>query len=131
MRRTVPVCLLAVLVLAGCSSSGSTADAKPSPTKTVGKADQYLKTAHGIAFNGTPSDDELLAYPPQWCQGLDAGHSVKWLFDVTGGGGLYPIGEEWGTAQADAYTLLVAGVKAYCPVNSKTVTDELRASGDY
>ena len=131
--RTTAAALLAVvcLALAGCGTSSSKTSAKPSPSKTVSKADRYLAAAHQVAFNGSPSDEELLAYPPQWCQALDSGHSVKWLFDVTGGGGLYPIGQEWGTAQADANTLLVAGVKAYCPTNLAAVQQELRDTGEY
>lgn len=131
--RTTAAALLAVvcLALAGCGTSSSKTSAKPSPSKTVSKADRYLATAHQVSFNGSPSDEELLAYPPQWCQALDSGHSVAWLFDVTGGGGLYPIGQEWGTAKADANTLLVAGVRAYCPANLAVVQKELRDAGEY
>ncbi|RPE40252.1 hypothetical protein EDD90_3288 [Streptomyces sp. Ag109_O5-1] len=132
MRRTAVIGLFACLALTGCSNTGSsTADAKPSPSKTVSKADRYLTVAHGISFNGDPGDDVLLTFPAKWCGALDAGHSVKWMFDSTGGGGLYPWGADWGTAQQDADTLVVAGVKAYCPRNLKAVADELRASGEY
>jgi predicted small lipoprotein YifL len=134
MRHTITsaALLAAVLALSACGGSGgSKAAAKPSPSPTVSKADQYLKVAHGITFNGSPTDTELLALPPKWCDALDAAHSVKWMFDSTGGGGLYPWGAEWGTAQQDADTLVVAGVKAYCPRNLKAVADELRASGEY
>ena len=131
-HRTTVVLLAATIALAGCSNSSSKADAKPSPSKTVSKADRYLKAAHEITFKGEPSDTELLAYPPQWCHGLDAGHSVKWLFTMFGdGGGLYPIGDQWGTKKADANELLVAGVKAYCPANLGAVKEELRESGEY
>lgn len=134
MRHTT-ITLAAVMLLAGaavgCSSGASgKADAKPSPSKTVSTASRYLAAAHQIAFNGSPSDEELLAYPPQWCDALDSGHSVKWLFDMTSGG-LYPIGQEWGTAKADANTLLVAGVRAYCPANLGAVQQELRDTGEY
>lgn len=70
-------------------------------------------------------------FPTLWCNELEAGHSVEWMFDITDGGGLYPIGEEWGTAKPDAYELLVAGVKAYCPESLGAVQEELRASGEY
>lgn len=130
--RTTTVLLAAALLLAvtGCSSNSSSPDAKPSPSKTVSKASRYLTAAHQITFNGSPSDQELLAYPPKWCDALGSGHSVKWLFDSSGGG-LYPIGQEWGTAKADANTLLVAGVRAYCPANLPAVQKELRDTGEY
>ncbi|MFK0018212.1 hypothetical protein [Streptomyces sp. NPDC090798] len=132
MRHTTTALLLtAVLALSGCGGSGgSKAAAKPSPSPTVSKADQYLKVAHGITFNGSPTDADLLVFPPKWCDALDAGHSTKWTFDL-GGGNLYPVGDDWGTVSQDANSLLVAGVKAYCPGNLKVVTDELRASGEY
>lgn len=134
MRRTAAVLLLAAcLGLASCSSGGEKADAKSSvsASPTVSKETRYLTAARGITFNGTPSDDELLAYPPKWCAALAGGHSVEWMFDTTGGGNLYPIGMEWGTAKADANELLLVGVKAYCPAETATVTDELRAAGEY
>jgi hypothetical protein len=133
MRRTT--ILLTVCLLAGLTACGSSGDdkpaAKPSPSKTVSKEDQYLKAAHEITFNGTPSDGALLIFPKEWCKALDSGHSVEWMFDMFGGGQLYPIGQEWGTKKEDANALLVAGVKAYCPEHSDAVLEELRASGDY
>lgn len=135
MRYTTALLTLtACLALAGCSSSG-TSDHKPTATPssspTVSTEDQYLTAAHGITFNGAPTDEELLLYPPRWCEELDAGHSVEWMFDMTGGGGLYPIGDEWGTKREDANELLVAGVKAFCPENRDAVVEELRASGGF
>ncbi len=129
MRHVITVLLTAAcLALAGCSDSKpSTTDAKPSPS--VDKKATYLGAAREITFNGEPTDEELLLYPPEWCAGLDAGHSVEWLFSMDTG--LYPIGEQWGTKKPDANELLVAGVKAYCPENSAAVLDELRASGEY
>jgi hypothetical protein len=135
--RHAATLLAAALLLAvtGCSSNGSSSGnkpaAKPSPSPTISKKDQYLKAAHSITFNGAPSDTELLVFPMLWCQELETGHSVEWMFDITGGGGLYPVGEEWGTAKPDAYELLVAGVKAYCPESLDAVQEELRASGEY
>jgi len=125
--------LLCTLTTTACSSnsgSGAGGDGKPSPTKTANPRTAYLTTAHQIRFNGQPADSELTTYPPQWCDGLKAGHSVAWLFS-TGGGGLYPIGQDWGTVKKDAYTLLVAGVRAYCPAQLDTVTSELRETGEY
>lgn len=131
MRHTTLLLAAACLALAGCSSGGD-ADAKPSTsTPKVSKETRYLTAARDISFNGTPSDDELLALPPKWCAGLASGHSVEWMFDMTGGGSLYPIGMDWGTAKADANELLLVGVKTYCPDQAATVTTELRAAGEY
>ncbi|MFD5814396.1 hypothetical protein [Streptomyces sp. NPDC127038] len=134
MRHTTVLlaCLLLAGAATGCGSSGGDdkSAAKPSASSTAGNDARYLKAARQIKFNGTPTDGDLLLYPDLWCKGLDAGHSVKWLFGIHDGG-LYPVGEDWGTAKADADTLLVAGVKVYCPKNSGAVLDELRASGEY
>jgi hypothetical protein len=134
MRHTTTA-LFAALLLAGAAvGCGSSSDdkpaAKPKASSTAGNDARYLKAARQITFNGTPTDGDLLIYPDLWCKGLDQGHSVKWLFGMSDGG-LYPVGEDWGTAKADADTLLVTGVKVYCPSNSKGVLDELRASGEY
>lgn len=131
MHRTIitTILLTAGLALTGCGSA-TTPAAKPSASPTIDKRSQFLTVAHGITFNGSPTDDELAAFPPQWCAALDAGHSVAWLFDLEQGD-LYPVGDEWGTVKQDADTLLVAGVKAYCPANSAALTAELRASGEY
>jgi len=133
MRRAIAAVLAAAL-LAGLTACGSS-DGKPtvvkaSPAPTVNPRGEFLGAAHEITFNGAPTDGELLAYPPQWCKGLDAGHSAAWLFDLDQGD-LYPVGDEWGTVKQDADTLLVAGVKAYCPKNLAALTAELRAAGDY
>ena len=137
MRHTTAL-LATVLLLAvtGCSSGDSSSSdskpsAKPSPSKTIDKRDQYLNAAREITFNGAPTDTDLLVFPMLWCHELESGHSVEWMFDITGGGGLYPVGEEWGTAKPDAYELLVAGVKAYCPEGLGVVQGELGASGEY
>jgi hypothetical protein len=132
MRRTTTVVLLAaVLALAGCSSSEG-GDSKPSATPVsspaVSKAALYLADARQVTFNGSPTDDELLVFPPQWCAALGEGHSVEWLF---GEGDLYPNGPQWGTAKPDAYGLVVAAVKAYCPASLPGVQDELRETGAY
>lgn len=140
MRTTTTALLAAALLLSvtSCSSGNDSNDsndskpsAKPSPSKTVDKKDQYLKAARDITFNGAPTDRDLLVFPMLWCHELESGHSVEWMFDLAGGGGLYPVGETWGTKKADANELLVAGVKAYCPESVAAVTDELRASGEY
>jgi hypothetical protein len=135
MHRSSTV-LLAVLLCAGAAtgcSSNSDSDAKPaaSKTPTISKETRYLTAAREITFNGTPSDDELLALPPKWCDGLAGGHSVEWLFDLTGGGGLYPVGMEWGTARPDANELLLVGVKTHCPDQTAAVTAELRSTDQY
>jgi hypothetical protein len=134
MRNTTTA-LLATILLAGLTACGSSSDdkpaAKPKATPTVSKKDQYLKGTRDITFNGAPSDTDLLVFPMLWCQELESGHSVEWMFDITGGGGLYPVGEEWGTKKADANELLLVGVKAYCPEQLDVVLEELRASGEY
>jgi hypothetical protein len=124
--------LAASLALAGCGNTHTDAKpaAKPKHTATVSKETLYLADAHGIQFNGTPSDDDLLLFPPEWCKALDAGHSVEWMLSI-GGGGLYPAGDDWGTAKPDAYTLVVSGVKGWCPRNLADVKEQLRASGGY
>ncbi|MFE6156160.1 DUF732 domain-containing protein [Streptomyces sp. NPDC057889] len=131
MRRTATA-LLAAALLAGLTACGATEDGKaaaePKAKPTVSKETRYLNAAHEITFNGEPSDDELTAFPPQWCSALDTGHSVEWLL---GDGGLYPIGDEWGTVKQGAYTLVATGTKAYCPENFDAVRDELRESGAY
>lgn len=135
MRRTaVLLAAAACLALAGCSaSSGSdkppaTPASSPAGSPAVSKAALYLADAREVTFTGTPTDDELLVFPPQWCAALGEGHSVAWLF---GEGDLYPNGPEWGTAKSDAYGLVVAGVKAYCPASLPAVQDELREAGAY
>ena len=130
-RTTIAASALLVAALTSCSSSESDkVKSKPSPSATVSKETRYLTAARDINFNGTPRTDELEAYPPQWCEALQSGHSVQWMFDM-GGGDLYPIGMDWGTAKADANELLVVGVRAYCPEHLKTVQEELRSTGEY
>ncbi|MEI5100316.1 hypothetical protein RB200_19535 [Streptomyces sp. PmtG] len=132
MRRT-SLALLAACLLAGATACGGDDEpsTKASAPPTVSKEDRYLAATEEIAFNGTPSTEELLAYPPQWCKELSAGHGVEWLFDMFDGGNLYPMGDEWGTKKTDANELLVAGVKAYCPENRSAVLEELRTAGEY
>ncbi|KOV86076.1 MULTISPECIES: DUF732 domain-containing protein [unclassified Streptomyces] len=135
MRRhatTVAVLLAAGLALAGCSNSSDTADAKPSPSKTVDKKETFLTAARAAGFKSwiekPPSDDELADFPSEWCTALNEGHSVDWLFNE---GGLYPYGTDWGTKKPEAYQLLVMGVKVYCPKHEGQVKEELRATGEY
>ncbi|WP_329546783.1 hypothetical protein OG548_23385 [Streptomyces sp. NBC_01356] len=137
MRRTTgTVLLVAVLALAGCSSpDGNTmSEAKPSPTPTIEPGEKFVAAvidAHLDSYStGVPAADELRLFPPEWCDALDGGHSVEWMFDMTGGG-LYPVGETWGTEKSDAYEVLVLGVKTHCPKHSELVLEELRASGEY
>ncbi|MFD4711861.1 hypothetical protein ACFWN5_19625 [Streptomyces sp. NPDC058430] len=131
MSRTATV-LLAAALLAGLTACGASEGGKatttPKAEPAISKETRYLNAAHEITFNGEPSDSELTAFPPQWFSALDAGHSVEWLLDD---GGLYPIGDEWGTVKQDAYTLVATGTKAYYPENFDAVRDELRESGAY
>lgn len=139
MRRTSLALLAAACLLAGLTACGTDSpsndkpaaqSSSPSPSPWVVQREQYLEAAHSIPFNGTPSDVELLGYPEPWCDALKEGHSVEWMFDIFKGG-MYPIGEEWGTAEPDAHELLVAGVRVYCPEHLSAVQEELRASGKY
>lgn len=133
MRRTTTAITAALLLaLTGCSSSGSSDDAKPAAASPSANPDaDYLADAHGLTYTGNePSDDELLVYPSQWCKNLADGHSVEYIFDM-GGVNLYPYGAGWGLKKAGADQLLVAGVRAYCPKELDAVTAELRAGGGY
>ncbi|MFZ4264492.1 hypothetical protein [Streptomyces arboris] len=133
-RTTTVAALIAASLLAltacGTEPEPDSPAAGPSVSATTDPEAQYLARAHDIEFNGTPTDEELTALPPQWCDALADGHSVEWTFGPDGAD-LYPLGQEWGTVQQDAHALLVAGVRSYCPEHLDTVTDELREGGDY
>ena len=136
-HTTTTACAVLLLALTtGCGSSddgdGEAASSpSTSPSASADPATAYLAAAQGIAFTGSqPTDTELTALPPKWCAGLDDGHSVEWLLS-SGGGAAYPNGMDWGTLKRDAYTLVVAGVRAYCPTHTAAVTEELRATGQY
>jgi hypothetical protein len=129
--RTATAALAAVLLLtAGCT--GSSGD-KAEPAPTVSKEDKFLADLNDTDITSwndkRPADEEILLFPEDWCAGLKKGHSVEYLFGD--GGGLYPIGSDWGTKKDDAYTVLVLAVTAYCPEHRDAVTEELRESGDY
>ncbi|MEV5899933.1 hypothetical protein [Streptomyces sp. NPDC052127] len=139
MRRTVTALLLSILALAGCSDSGgeSTADAKqsPSPSATADPADAFMEAVTNTHLDSwsnkmplVPARDELTVFPPQWCEALEAGHTVQWML---GEGDLYPIGQTWGTEKTDAYHLILLGTQAYCPKWTDQVREDLRASGKY
>ena len=134
MRRTV-LLLAACLAVAGCSGSGGdTAASTPSPSvsPSVAPVIPFMKSVEKAQLasyeTGIPPFQELEVFPPEWCTALGEGHSVEWLL---GEGGLYPIGQEWGTEKSDAYQLVVLGVRAYCPKREAAVTAELRAAGKY
>ncbi len=139
MRHTAAVLLLAAaLALTGCGSSGDASKAAANPsasaTPSADPAPAFMSAVEAAHLNsyatGIPAWQELSAFPPKWCAGLEQGHSVAWLFDMSQGG-LYPIGEDWGTEKSDAYQVLVLGVKAYCPARLAGVQEELRALGVY
>ena len=141
MRLTRPaVTAVLLLALTACGSSGGDGGSPggsgkktATPTADTGadRDAKYLNATQDIAFTShRPDDAELLAFPPKWCAGLEAGPSVAWLFSGAGGN-FYPNGMDWGTVKKNANTLLVAGVKAYCPDHLDAVTEELRASGAY
>ncbi|WP_435279153.1 hypothetical protein [Streptomyces sp. 1222.5] len=133
-RATAVLLAAACLALASCGSDGDTADAKPTPKPTVNRGDKFMASvldAHLDSYtDGVPAASELKAFPPQWCDALDAGHSVEWMLSITDGG-LYPVGQSWGTEQTDAYRLVLLGVHAYCPKWEKDVREQLRESGEY
>jgi hypothetical protein len=140
-HTTTTTAATAVLLLAltACGSNdsggddgdGKPATASPSPSSSEALAAQYLAESQPIPFTShRPAIDELLALPPKWCAALADGHSVEWTFSGSGGD-LYPNGADWGMVQKNAYQLLIAGVRVYCPKQLDTVTAELRANGEY
>ncbi|MET7494332.1 hypothetical protein [Streptomyces sp900116325] len=136
MRRITTTVLLAAAVLASLAACGSTSDdktpAKPKASPSVSKEGKFLDAVHLASWRSwaerQPSDGDLIDFPQEWCDGLGAGHSVKWMFDE---GGLYPYGQDWGTQKQEANELLLMGVKAYCPELREQVVSELRDSGAY
>lgn len=139
MRRTAAT-LLATCLLAALTACGDSNDDKPAskPTAeaspTVSPGDKFLDDVHQAAFDSwleaAPTDDELLDYPMHWCNELEKGHSVQYVFDVNEGE-LYPVGMDWGTEKTDANELLLLAVKAYCPELRKQVIEDLRDAGEY
>ncbi len=134
MRHTtalLAVGLLACLTACGSSGDDKPAAAKPKAKPTVSKDDQFLNVALDLEYtDGRPTNAELLEFPPKWCKELEAGHSVKYMFDMSGPD-LYPYGLTWGLKDEAAYELLVAGVRVYCPTYRDQVVEELQASGKY
>lgn len=138
MRRTAITALLAAVTLALASCSGSSdaeTEAKPSATPTADPGDAFMTSVIDAHLDSwadgmirVPARDELTVFPPQWCDELDAEHTVEWIL---GQPDLYPVGESWGTEKSDAYQLVLLGTKAYCPKWTKQVRDELRESGEY
>lgn len=142
MRRTTTTAVLlavsALLTLTACGdndSDDSTAEPKASKSTAykLNPHDQWRQSINAAGITSwtedkSPSTEELEAMPKDWCTALKAGHSVKWLF---GDGGLYPIGETWGTEKSEAHKLVVLGVEAYCPKLTGRVKAELRESGEY
>lgn len=126
--------LAAAVLLTGCSGSSGQAEAKPKPSKTASPKEKFLRAVHDADFaswaDKAPTDEELLGFPKQWCDGLAAGHSVNYLFSLRGEN-LYPAGMDWGTEKSDADELLVLGVTAYCPEYRDQVTQELKDAGEY
>ena len=132
---TVAVLLTAGLALTACS--GSSHNDKPAPTTTPATATadpkaQFLAAAHAANLASwaekAPTDTELAPFPVEWCENLNQGHSVAWIL---GQDDLYPIGQDWGTANPDAEKLVLLGATYYCPDKKGQVEAELRAAGDY
>jgi hypothetical protein len=136
-RRAACTVLLALAAFAAGCGGDRTDDkpaAKSSPTATVNREGEFITAVQNAELEFTtrhPSNDELLAFPPKWCAELADGHSVAYLFDPIDGSELYPWGDDWGMKEADASELLVIGVKTHCPKQLPTVTEELRANGQY
>lgn len=139
MRRTATTILLtasALLTLTSCGTDdNNTAEPKASKSTEykLQSDDQWRQSinAAGITSwtdDAAPTGDELEAMPKDWCKALKAGHSAEWLF---GEGGLYPIGEDWGTKKTEAQKLVVLGAEAYCPKQAGRVKAELRKTGGY
>jgi hypothetical protein len=138
MRHTTTA-LLATLLLAGTAvGCGGSSDDKPtarpsaSATPSANPLVQFTNAVNHAQLEsyatGIPAFQDLEVFPPEWCKALDEGHSVEWML---GDGGLYPVGQDWGTKKPDAYQLVIFGVRAYCPKHEAAVTAELRKSGEY
>lgn len=137
MRRITTVLLAAsiLLTLTSCGSDGA-GQAEPEASKSsaykLNPGDQWRQSINAAGITSwadtSPSTAELTAMPKDWCSALKAGHSVQWLLDE---GGLYPIGEDWGTEKSEAQELVVLGTQAYCPKFTGRVKAELRESGGY
>ncbi|MEW2393030.1 hypothetical protein AB0933_32185 [Streptomyces venezuelae] len=139
MRRAATTVLLATaltLTAAGCGTSEDSSD-KPKPSKSteykLQPDDQWKQSINAAGITSWPEDaaptvDEVEAMPKDWCKALKEGHSVKWLL---GDGGLYPVGDDWGTTKSEAHKLVVLGADAYCPKQAGRVKAELRKSGGY
>jgi len=122
------------LLLVGCSGGGDTSKAAAaSPTPTISKQDKFLQAVRQADIQGwadtAPTDDEIAAFPEQWCGRLAEGHSVGYIIGV--GSDLYPRGAGWGTYVWDAYRVLILGVTAYCPQYRAEVVQQARAAGKY
>ncbi|MEU9475472.1 hypothetical protein [Streptomyces sp. NPDC048191] len=132
MRRTtmlLAVVLLASLTACGSRDTGRYAAVNPIATPTGSKKDRYLKSAASLAYTHKhPTDAELLTFPPKWCHELDLEHSVEYVLDPDGGG-LHPMGQDWGMLLKDAHELLIVGVTVYCPEYRGQVLKDLRSTG--
>lgn len=139
MRRTITALLLAALTLsvAGCSTgdgseSGGDKPAKPKAAPTADRGEMFMtavKDADLASYtDGMPPTGQLKSFPKQWCDALEAGHSVEWIL---GDGGLYPLGDGWGTEKTDAHQLILLATNSHCPQYTKQVREELADSGEY
>lgn len=130
--------LVGALALAavGCSDTADTtgSDAKPSQSPSGRDAgDKFLAKVHARQFESWaesgPTDQELLALPPEWCQELKDGHSVDNLLGDNASA--YPIGPGWGTERPEAEQLLMLGVTTHCPDLRDQVTEEMQQAELY
>ncbi|MFF9243223.1 hypothetical protein ACF1AL_30750 [Streptomyces sp. NPDC014801] len=134
MRRftiVLAVVLLASVTACGSRDTGRYVAADPKATPTGSKEGRYLKSAASLPYTERhPADEELLAFPPKWCDELALGHSVGYMFSLSGPD-LYPAGRDWGMMQEDANELLTIGVTVYCPEYREQVLKDLRATGGF
>lgn len=130
--------LVGALALAavGCSDRADTtgSDAKPSQSPSGSDAgDKFLAKVHARQFESWaesgPTDQELLALPPEWCQDLKDGHSVDNMLGDNASA--YPIGPGWGTERPEAEELLMLGVTTHCPELRDQVIKEMQQARLY
>lgn len=124
MRRATVTAVAAILfagAAVGCTGSGE--------GRSVSKRERFLDAAHSANFESWaekgPSDDEVAAFPPKWCNALAVGRTAD---DILNPRILYPYGPQWGTKVEDAKRLLALAVEVYCPTLEDRVPKELPQS---
>lgn len=133
----VVAAVVAASALSACGSSGGTS-AKASPSPSVNKDATFIQEARLKAIeswkDSSPTDEDLLVYPHQWCDQLSVGHSVTHILGMDSSNSsadLYPIGANWGTKLPEAEEVFVVAVNIYCPQYRQQVITDLHSSGSY